>query len=111
MAGGKRGRPRIKVSPVKTRTSGGSADTTNPQMSDHEATGEPIEQEHLAMKVIGMMDQRMEEPKIWTPRISSYAVMGDPDEGMQLNYVPAKRVDGIKYARIGKQDVASELEY
>ncbi|KAJ8429999.1 hypothetical protein Cgig2_033924 [Carnegiea gigantea] len=106
-----RGRPRIKVSTAKKRTPGGSAETANPQKSDYETTKEPIEQEHPATEVTGAMDQRMEEQKIRTPRISSYVAMVDTDEGMQLNYVSAKIVDGIKYARIEKQDVALELEH
>jgi len=53
----------------------------------------------------------MEEPEISTPRVSTYAAMVDPNKGTQLSYVLAMITDGIKYARIEKQDVASEVEY
>ncbi|KAJ8419686.1 LOW QUALITY PROTEIN: hypothetical protein Cgig2_007581 [Carnegiea gigantea] len=68
-------------------------------------------QELSTMGNVVMSEQRMEEPKISTPRVSTYAAMVDPHEGTQLSYVLAMITDGIRYARIEKQDVAFQVEY
>ena len=93
------------------RTPSCSPKTAHPPTSVHETLDEPIEQEHRQATDGGVPTQSMVEPEELAPRVSTYAAMVDSDEGMQLNYAPSNIIDGIKYARIEKHDLASELEY
>ena len=44
-------------------------------------------------------------------QMSSYASLVDPEEGTVLKYVPVMGVNGHRCARIGRQDIQSEVDY
>ena len=45
-----------------------------------------------------------------TPK-SSYAAMVNPEEGLELKFIEAPVISGIKCAKIDQQDVIAEVEY
>ncbi|KAJ8450604.1 hypothetical protein Cgig2_020241 [Carnegiea gigantea] len=80
---------------------------TSLQTDDHELSEEPMEQELSPTGNVVMSEQRLEEPEISMPRVSTYAAKVDPNEGGVLVHSCSMWSDGSKpstggYGRIYK---------
>ena len=42
--------------------------------------------------------------------LNSYASIGDPEVGSELKFVPTHTINGVKCAKLDKEDVATEFE-
>ncbi|KAJ8443060.1 LOW QUALITY PROTEIN: hypothetical protein Cgig2_004265 [Carnegiea gigantea] len=93
--GAKRGRPQMVLQSSTQPTTGmqlGEAPTPSPSLS--------IPEENL--------EEQINETVLI---FSSYASMVDPEEGTELKFVPTQIINGVKCAKLDKDDVAAETEY
>ena len=45
------------------------------------------------------------------PITNAYTSMVDPEEGTDLKFIPAHTTNGVRCAKLEKEDVADEIEY
>ncbi|KAJ8424767.1 hypothetical protein Cgig2_017419 [Carnegiea gigantea] len=98
MARGRRGRPRANQNPSPSSP---LAPSGTP-VPDQSAT---LELEIVFPKIASSAPS---SPQV---RISSYALLVGSDEGIDLQFVPATEINGIKCPKLEKDDVTAEVEY
>ena len=101
MAKGRRGRPRLSQ---KTST---IRDSVSPDVSPkaQDKSSGLTEQEQLECS--DPQDSQLSNP----PLVSSYASLVDPEDGTELRYVQTSCINGMKCAKLEKQDVNGEVEF
>ncbi|KAJ8421702.1 hypothetical protein Cgig2_002599 [Carnegiea gigantea] len=106
-SGCKRGCPRsvIQSSPSQTPTRGASFVT-----AQLEVTPKAILEENSHETVPGIMEKATETLTQVSVQ-TSYVPMVDLEEGAELRFVPTKLINGVKYAKIDKEDVMQEIEF
>ena len=65
------------------------------QTNVHETPDEAMEQKYPQTTDGGVATQSMVEPEQLAPRVSTYAAMVDPDDGIQLSYIPTNIIDEL----------------
>ena len=104
--GGRRGRP-------KKAQSTASSPQLQQKISD-ERNGEGDSSVSPQLKDIGNETVQTPPTSATSPghrTISSFAALVDPDEGSSLAFVPTSLIDGVKCAKIDREDVLPEIEY
>ena len=110
--GDRRGRPStiLTGSPVKETPE--NANSTSPSITAQAqaADSSPTEVESSSNA------KPLQTPEDSTPRnrvlqLTSYASMFDPDEGNNLEYIPADMINGVACTQLVSEDVSTKIEY
>ncbi|KAJ8431726.1 hypothetical protein Cgig2_013425 [Carnegiea gigantea] len=112
--GGKRLGPRIIVS--STPRSNNQASKLTEHDSDNNGLAKNLVINETITETEGEDTRGQNQLEIIHPqpdlaRVSTFTSLLDPDGGMRLDFVQATEIEGMKYAKITKQDVDSEIEY
>ncbi|KAJ8447801.1 hypothetical protein Cgig2_015164 [Carnegiea gigantea] len=105
--GGKQGRPRQIQTPLTTPTvrADVEANFSNVQQESSptvESSETLVAQKDAEVSVVPSPESQVR---------STYASLVNPEEGTELNFVPATLINGTKCAKLCKEDVHEEIEY